>query len=411
MSDWLAATCTQQRPRAIAALTRYFRDIDLAEEAFAEACLKALVEWKKKGAPRDPLAWLLTTARNSGLDLLRKTQRRRDILQRHKHEFEPPDWEAPDPDELRDDILRLLFVCCHPRLERQDQIAIALKVVGGLTVDEIARGFLVKPKAMEQRITRAKKKIAATPVAFETPSPQERHARLGEVSLMVYLMFNEGWSTSGGDVQIRLTLCEEAIRLARLLAALFPGIGEQAALLALLLFQHARREARTDDSGQLVPLEKQDRTRWDQHNIAEATGLLQKAHRLNHQGAYRIQATIAAAHACAPSADATDWALIEAHYAALYVLQPTPVVRLNHIAAQAKTLGPAAALEKMKDVEADLIRYRWFHTMRGGLLQQTEDHHAAIRAFETALSLDPTHREQAAIRGKIRLSEKILSRM
>lgn len=313
MSDWLEATFAEQRPRAIAALTRVFRDLDTAEEAFADACLKALAVWPQDGAPRDPLAWLLATARNAGLDDIRKSRRRAAILSRHAEEFQPMPTETPDPDEMRDDVLRLLFICCHPELDRRDQIAIALRVVAGLSVDEIASGFLVKSKTMEQRITRAKKKIANNPVAFETPSPAERQARLGEVSTMVYLMFSEGWSTSAGPQQIKLTLCKEAIRLARLLAALFPAMGEQAALLALLLFQHARRRARIDEEGKLVALDDQNRDLWDRSNIAEATSLLQKAQRTGHRGVYIIQAAIAAAHACSASSKETNWALIESH--------------------------------------------------------------------------------------------------
>ncbi len=408
MSDWLEATFTLHRPRALAALTRLFRDIDMAEEAFADACLKALTVWPKDGAPRDPLAWLLTTARNSGLDHVRKSQRRAAILSRHSEEFQPMPAETPDPDEMRDDVLRLLFICCHPDLDRRDQIAIALRVVLGLSVDEIASGFLIKPKTMEQRIIRAKKKIASNPVAFETPSPAERGARLGEVSLMVYLMFNEGWSTSAGPKQIKLTLCEEAIRLARLLAALFPAIGEQAALLALLLFQHARRRARIDGDGKLVALDDQNRSLWDRADIAEATGLLQKAQRTGHHGAYIIQAAIAAAHAKADSVDDTDWAFIESHYAALYAMQPTPVVRLNQIAAQARLHGPHHALKAMEPLAQDLCTYRWFHAMRGGLLQETGEHRAAIAAFETVMTLGPTTLERAAIAEKIATSQESL---
>ncbi|WP_226689601.1 RNA polymerase sigma factor [Ruegeria arenilitoris] len=408
MSDWLEATCAQQRPRAIAALTRVFRDIDTAEEAFADACLKALTVWPKDGAPRDPLAWLLTTARNAGLDHVRKSQRRAAILSRHTEEFQPAPTETPDPDEMRDDVLRLLFVCCHPELDQRDQIAIALRVVAGLSVDEIASGFLVKPKTMEQRITRAKKKIASNSVAFETPSPAERGARLGEVSLMVYLMFSEGWSTSAGPEQMKLTLCEEAIRLARLLVALFPAMGEQSALLALLLLQHARRRARIDADGKLVALDDQDRDLWDRSDIAEATGLLQKAQRIGHRGVYIIQAAIAAAHAHAASSEDADWALIESHYAALHALQPTPVVKLNQIAAQAKLHGPQYALKAMEVVAEDLITYRWYHAMRGGLLQETGDHKAAIAAFETVMTLAPTGPERVVIADKIAISQKEL---
>ncbi|MEO0497854.1 MAG: sigma-70 family RNA polymerase sigma factor [Pseudomonadota bacterium] len=411
MSDWLEATFAQQRPRAIAALTRVFRDIDIAEDAFADACLKALTAWPKDGAPRDPLAWLLTTARNAGLDRLRTSQRRAVILSRHAEELQPMCDEPLDPDEVRDDVLRLLFICCHPDLDRRDQIAIALRVVVGLSVDEIASGFLVKPKAMEQRITRAKKKIASNPVAFETPSPAERGARLGEVSLMIYLMFSEGWSTSAGPDQMKLTLCEEAIRLARLLATLFPAMGEQAALLSLLLLQHARRDARMDAGGKLVALDDQDRSLWNRVEIAEATALLQKAQRIGHRGVYIIQAAIAAAHARASSSAETDWALIESHYAALYALQPTPVVRLNQIAAQAKLHGPHHALKVLEGLTEELSNYRWFHAMRGGLLQDVGEHRAAITAFETVMFLSPTDPESTAVKGKIAISEKELGRL
>ena len=411
MSDWLEATFAQQRPRVIAALTRVFRDVDMAEEAFANACLKALTAWKEDGAPRDPVAWLLATARNAGLDALRTSQRRAAILSQHNDEFQPMPVETPDPDEMRDDVLRLLFICCHPELERRDQIALALRIVAGLSVEEIARGFLIKPKAMEQRLTRAKKKIAAHPVAFETPSPQERGARLGEVSLMIYLMFNEGWSSSAGPAQMKLTLCEEAIRLARLLVDLFPAMGEQTALLALLLLQHARRDARIDTNGRLVPLDDQDRSLWNRADIAEATVFLQKAQRINHRGAYLIQAAIAAAHARATSAEDTDWALIESHYAALFSLQPTPVVRLNQIAAQAKLHGPGVALEAMEMLSEDLSDYRWFHAMRGALLQEAGDHVAAITAFERVLELGPTGPERAALKEKLAVSRKKLGQV
>lgn len=408
MSDWLQATFRAQRPRVLAALTRYFRDVDLAEDAFAEACLKALTDWAERGAPRDPLAWLLATARNAGLDRVRKAQRRSRLMQEHQADLIPEAEAMPDPDELRDDVLRLLFICCHPALERRDQIALALRIVGGLTVAEIARAFLVSPKAMEQRITRAKKRIAANPVAFETPSPEERGRRLGEVTLMVYLMFNEGWSASAGDTQIRVTLCEEAIRLARLLVALFPAMGEQVALLSLLLFQHARRSARTSAAGDLIALEDQDRSLWDAGNTAEATALLQKALRINHSGPNVIQAAIAAEHARAPSTEATDWHRIEAHYAALYALQPSPVVQLNLIAARARSRGPELALEELRALAGPLDGYRWYHAMRAGLLDQLARRGEAKEAYERALSLGPTEPERAVLEAKIADCERNL---
>ncbi|MDU8946631.1 RNA polymerase sigma factor [Ovoidimarina sediminis] len=407
MSAWLEASFATHRPRAIAALTRVFRDIDLAEEAFSEACLKALEDWPKRGLPRDPFAWLLTVGRNAGLDRLRKAARRAAILDANKDILDMTgDAPPPDPDALRDDVLRLLFICCHPALTRQDQLALALKVVAGLTVGEIARAFLVKPKTMEQRLTRAKKTVAATPVPFETPAPAERARRLGEVGLMVYLMFNEGWSGSEGTVQIRPALCDEAIRLARLLLELFPGVSEQAALLALLLFQHARAPARIDEEGGLVALEDQDRTLWNRAMIHEGLSLLQKAERSGANGPYRVQAAIAAQHAVAHTAADTDWAQIEALYSTLYAMQPTPVIRLNLLAARARTEGPDVALHEMEALATDLSGYRWFHTMRGALLLETGDPESARAAFEAALDLGPTGPERAAIREKIALCKK-----
>ncbi len=406
MTDWLEASFAAQRPRALAALTRYFRDVDTAEDAFSEACVKALAVWPKDGRPRDPFAWLLTTARNSGLDKLRKAQRHRRLLAQHPLDLEPAEIMMPDPDELRDDVLRLLFMCCHPALDRPDQIALALRIVAGLSVAEIARGFLIKPKTMEQRITRAKKKITSNPVAFETPSPEERGRRLGEVSLMVYLMFNEGWSTSGGDVQIRPTLCREAIRLARLLAELFPSMGEQSALLSLLLLQFSRRDGRLDDAGILVAFEDQDRSKWHRAEIAEGRAWLLKSQRIGHQGPYVIQAAIAAEHARAPTADQLDWPLIAAHYAALYAVQPNPVVKLNQIAAEAKVKGPEYALRQLEPLAETLKDYRWFYTMRAAFLTDTGEAKAAILAYNTALGLNPTEPERVVIKSKIADLEK-----
>ncbi len=405
-SAWLAAAVARHRPRAIAALTRALGDVDLAEEAFADACLKAVTAWADDGAPRDPLAWLLTAARNSGRDRLRKTGRQRRLVAFAAEGEEMTTDPLPDPGELRDDVLRLLFMCCHPALSRQDQIALALRIVGGLTVDEIARAFLVKPKTMEQRLTRARRTAKANPVPFETPSPPERAARLSEVSLMVYLMFNEGWSSSAGDRQIRLTLCEEAIRLARLLIDLFPGMGEQAALLSLQLFQHARRDARVGADGGLVALDAQDRGLWNRADIAEATALLQKAERTGHSGAYRIQAAIAFEHARARRAEDTDWPAIEALYGALHAIRPSPVIRLNQIAAIAHTRGPAAALGLLAPLAEPLAGYRWFHTMRAGLLAETGDGDGACAAYRAALRLGVTDPERRVIEEKIAAFKK-----
>ncbi|MFV2054172.1 RNA polymerase sigma factor [Aliiroseovarius sp. YM-037] len=407
--DWLSARFADIRPRAIAALTRQFRDIDLAEETFAEACLKAVERWSKPGPPDDPLAWLLFVARNAGIDRLRKVKRQ-DALPVDDAPCDMPEDDLIamiDQNGLRDDVLRLLFVCCHPALTRQDQLALALKVVAGLSVAEIAHAFLVKPKTMEQRLTRAKKTIAANPVSFDPPQLEERHHRLREVSLMIYLMFNEGWSASTGAEQIKLTLCDEAVRLARLLLTLYPGMSEQMGLLALLLYQHARHAARVDDDGALVALDQQDRGLWNRDMIAEAQHLVTKARRHGVAGPYLLQAEIAEVHALAASDEATDWARLGVLYATLYRVQPTPVVRLNQAVAVGKAQGPAAALAMLDEVADDLATYRWLHTTRAAFLAELGQTYAAIAALEAARTLDPTAPELQALDAKIATLRKI----
>jgi RNA polymerase sigma-70 factor (ECF subfamily) len=260
---WIDAVLKSARPQAVGALLRYFRDLDHAEEAFQEACLRALKNWPVNGPPRDPTAWLILVGRNSVLD---------DVRRRSKSQPLPDDdaisdlgdaetdlAERLDSSHYRDDVLRLLFICCHPDLPATQQIALALRIVSGLTVKEIARAFLVSEAAMEQRITRAKSRVARTDVPFETPGAVERSERLGVVAAMIYLLFNEGYSASGGAEHVRASLCEEAIRLARLLLRLFPSEPEIMGLTALLLLQHARAPARLDAEGNIVLLEEQDR--------------------------------------------------------------------------------------------------------------------------------------------------------
>lgn len=402
--DWIKAHFAEARPRALAALTRRFRDLDLAEEALATACMRALQSWPRKGLPRDPFAWLLTVAGNAALDALRR-----------KHPSPDPEPDTPSPEGtlieamdqagLRDDILRLLFICCHPDLPPQDQSALALRVVTGLSVAEIAAAFLVKPKAMEQRITRAKRVVGTSDIPYETPSVAERLQRLTSVMLMLYLLFNEGWSASAGEVPIKQPLCEEAIRLTRLLVDLYPGMAEGKGLLALMLFHFSRRAARVDAEGDLVRLEDQDRDLWDPIPAAEARGLLHVALRKGEPGPYQIQAAIAATHRDASSAEETDWAEIERLYAALYVLEPSPVIRLNQAAALAKTEGPAAALTLMADLAGPLRQYRWYHAMKGDLLLECGRAAEAAIAFQAALDLAVTERERDGLKKKLQTCE------
>jgi RNA polymerase sigma-70 factor (ECF subfamily) len=296
---WIELAVKAARPQALGALLRYFRDLDIAEEAFQEACLRALTSWPRSGRPQDPAAWLIRVGRNAAIDELR----RRKPLEALPDDFAataatpgPTFAEALDDAVYRDDILRLLFTCCHPDLPAEQQIALALRIVSGLSVVEIARAFLISESAAEQRITRAKRRVADAGLPFETPGPAERALRVTTVAAMLYLLFNEGYSASGGALHMRLPLCEEAIRLARLLLRLFPEDREVMGLTALLLLQHARAAARLDPDQAIVPLEDQDRGLWDREIIAEALVLVDKALRHRQAGPFQLQAAIAAVH-------------------------------------------------------------------------------------------------------------------
>jgi RNA polymerase sigma-70 factor (ECF subfamily) len=399
---WIDAALAAARPQALGALLRYFRDLDTAEEAFQNACLRALRNWPRNGPPRDPAAWLILVGRNAAIDEARR---------RSRHDPLPPDELISDLDDTesalaerldgahyRDDILRLLFICCHPDLPATQQIALALRIVSGLSVKQIARAFLVGESAMEQRITRAKARIAGADVAFETPGPEERAERLTTVMAMIYLVFNEGYSASGGDAPARAPLCEEAIRLARLLLRLFQSEPEIMGLTALLLLQHARAPARFDATGSIVLLEDQDRRLWDRGMIAEGLALVDKAMRHRRPGPYQVQAAIAALHDRATRWQDTDWAEIDLLYGALERLQPSPVVTLNRAVAVAKVRGPATALEMIEPLAPKLSGYFHFFGVRGALLMQMGRAEEARVAFDRAIALANTAAEAAHIR-------------
>lgn len=399
---WLDAALTGARPQAMAALLRYFRDLDRAEEAFQEASLRALKSWPQNGPPRDPAAWLIMVGRNVAIDSLRREQKSEALPDEaalsNLDDAEGALAERLDNGHYRDDILRLLFTCCHPELPATQQIALALRVVSGLTVAEIARAFLVGESAMEQRITRAKRRIGASGAAFETPGALERSERLGAVAAMIYLLFNEGYAASGGEAHLRLPLAEEAIRLARLLLRLFPSEPEILGLTALLLLQHARAPARIDAAGQIVLLEDQDRSLWDTTMIAEGEALIEKAMRHRRPGPYQIQAAIAALHATAPRFEDTDWAEIDLLYAALEQMQPSPVVTLNRAVAVSKVKGPEAALAMIAPLADKLSGYFHFHGLKGALLAELGRAEAAREAFNRAIALARTAPEAAHIR-------------
>ena len=397
---WINGAITAARPQAVGALLRYFRDMDRAEEAYQEACLRALKNWPENGPPRDPTAWLILVGRNAALDGVRKEARTTalppDDVISDLDDVETPLAERLDGSQYRDDVLRLLFICCHPDLPATQQIALALRIVSGLTVPQIARAFLVSEAAMEQRITRAKQKIARADVPFEAPGPVERAERLGVVAAMLYLLFNEGYSA--GSDPARAPLCDEAIRLARLLLRLFQTEPEIMGLTALMLLQQARLPARFDADGEAVLLDDQDRSLWDAQKIQEGLALMDKAMRHNRPGPYQVQAAIAATHARAATAAQTDWAGIDGLYLALERMQPSPVITLNRAVAVAKLHGPQAGLDMIAPLEAQLGGYFHYFGARGAFLLQLGRNWEARAAFDRAIALANTPTEAAHIR-------------
>ena len=402
---WIHGALTAARPQAVGALLRYFRDMDRAEEAYQEACLRALKNWPQKGPPRDPAAWLILVGRNAGLDGVRR-QARDTVLPPDEAISDLEDVEAPlaerlDGADYRDDVLRLLFICCHPELPAVQQVALALRIVSGLTVPQIARAFLVSDAAMEQRITRAKQRIAqrnreGAGVPFEAPGAVERAERLAAVAAMIYLLFNEGYS--GASDPARAPLCDEAIRLARLLLRLFPTEPEIMGLAALMLLQQSRLGARFDAEGDAVLLEDQDRGLWDSKLIGEGLALIDKAMRHNQPGPYQVQAAIAAIHARAARPAETDWENIDALYAALERMQPSPVVTLNRAVVIARLKGADVALEMIAPLEERLAGYFPYFATRGAFLLQLGREKEARTAFTQAIALAASPAEAAHIR-------------
>ncbi|QPC86918.1 sigma-70 family RNA polymerase sigma factor [Mesorhizobium sp. NBSH29] len=402
---WIDEALAAARPQAVGALLRYFRDLDTAEDAYQEACVRALKSWPEKGLPRDPAAWLIFVGRNAALDVIRRRSKQQSLppedLISDLEDVENSVVEDLDNAHYRDDILRLLFVCCHPDLPANQQIAMALRIVSGLSVREIARAFLITEKAMEQRITRAKRRVGEAGISFSVPDARERAARLGTVASMIYLVFNEGYSASGGSVHVRVALCDEALRLARILLSIFPGEPEIMGLTALLLMQHSRTLARLDADNRIVLLQDQDRRLWNHAMIAEGGDLVRKARAMRRPGPYQIQSAIAAVHAEAPTAEDTDWAQIDQLYGVLQRVQPSPVIELNRAVAVAKLHGPAAALALVEPLGEHLLNYFHFYGVKAVLLKDLGRTEEAREAFNRALALANTAAEAEHIRMQI----------
>ena len=399
---WIDAALTSARPQAVGALLRYFRNLDAAEEAYQNACLRALKSWPQNGPPRDAASWLIMVGRNAGIDDVRRTRKNEALPEDEAisdlGDAEEEIAERLDGSHYRDDILRLLFICCHPDLPATQQIALALRIVSGLTVKQIARAFLVSEAAMEQRITRAKARVAEAKVPFETPGAIERSERLVSVAAMIYLIFNEGYSASGDPAEIRSPLCEEAIRLSRLLLRLFQSEPEIMGLTALLLLQHARSAARFDADGAVILLEDQERSLWKKELIAEGLALIDKAMRHRRSGPYQIQAAISALHARAERPEDTDWTQIDLLYGALEIMQPSPVVTLNRSVAVSKVRGAQAALDMIEPLASKLSNYFHYFGVRGAYLMQLGRNDEARVTFDRAIALANTSAEAAHIR-------------
>lgn len=398
---WIDAALVSARPQAVSALLRYFRDLDLAEEAYQDACLRALKSWPTNGPPRDPAAWLIMVGRNAAIDVTRRRAKQTALPDEEvlsdKSDAEADAVERLDAADYRDDVLRLLFICCHPDLSETQQVALALRIVSGLSVKQIAKAFVVGEAAMEQRITRAKAKVAGAGVPFETPGAVERAERLAAVLAMVYLVFNDGYS-AGEPGSERAALCDEAIRLARLLLRMYPAEPEVMGLLALMLLQHSRVAARFGADGGAILLEDQDRGLWKKALIQEGLALIDKAMRSRTPGPYQIQAAIAGVHAHATKASETDWAEIEALYQALERHTPSPVVTLNRSVALSKVQGAEAALNLIAPLTDRLDGYFYFHGVRGSFLKELGRAKDAREAFNRAIALANTPAEAAHIR-------------
>ncbi len=392
--------------RVLATLIRLLKDFDIAEEALQEAFTAALHQWPTEGVPQNPRAWLVSTGRFKAIDQIRKRARMNtsweDIAEKLEEELHTDDDEYTDTHNIEDDQLRLIFTCCHPSLAPEAQMALTLREVCGLTTEAIARAFLTTPSTLAQRIVRAKNKIRDAKIPYEIPARSELPARLDAVLHVIYLVFNEGYSASSGTELIRQELAQEAIRLGRLLANLLPE-AEVLGLLALMIIQDSRRQARIDNKGDLIRLEDQDRSLWDKAQIAEGSALIQRALGTGSADIYCLQAAIAALHADAASFAETDWDEICGFYDLLLFRHPSPIIELNRAVAIAHRDGPAQGLALLDDLVArnQLKDYHLLHAARAEFLVQLQQYDDARIAYEKAIALTTQEPEQRFLRSKL----------
>jgi len=391
--------------RILASLVKTLGDFQLAEDCLQDAIISAMGHWVRNGLPRSPAAWLIITARRKAIDRLRHDKTIADKQDEISHllELEHQASGEGDPEILPDKRLEMIFTCCHPALEEKTRVALTLRTLGGLTTEEIALAFLDQPSAMAQRLVRAKKKISLAGIPYEVPSETALPERLFSVLRVIYLIFNEGYSATSGDCPTRTDLSEEALRLARIIRKLLPEETEVAGLLALMLLHDSRRSARIDERGEMIALEDQDRTLWDQAKIDEGALLLQAVLPRRPLGPYRLQAAISAVHAESPSWQMTDWDQIEALYMLLHSLQPSPVVRINQAIAVSYARSPERALAMLDEAASDgkLDRYQPYFAARADLLARAGRCEEAKACFERAIDLSNNRSERAFLTGKI----------